>query len=186
MRWDSLFDDLESQFHGEFAAQFRDEVTQNIRAEQAVETWAERLEKLISHELRLRLGPGLDILGVLGPLGDSYLCFETDQADWLISYRSIRSLSVPSGREQARRCRMGRPKIKFSTLLRSLMRDRSRIQLFDDSGAAIAEGTLSQVGADFLVLLIHPRDEFARASSVTEQTMVPLSAVAWVILPKGF
>ncbi len=81
---------------------------------------------------------------------------------------------------------MGRPKIKFSTLLRSLMRDRSRIQLFDDSGAAIAEGTLSQVGADFLVLLIHPRDEFARASSVTEQTMVPLSAVAWVILPKGF
>lgn len=185
MRWESLFDDLESQLQGEIAAQLREEITQSIRAEQATETLAERLEKLAGQMLRLQLGSKLEVSGRLGPLGDGYLCIDSEAADWVINLQALRRLSIAAPRAGTRRCRVNRSKIKLPTLLRGIMRDRSRVQICARNGDELAEGTMGQVGKDFLVMLVHPRDEFARDSAVSEQAVIPLDAIGWVVIPKG-
>ena len=70
--------------------------------------------------------------------------------------------------------------MKFSTVLRGLLRDRARCHVFGRAGTSLAEGTLTQVAKDFLVILVHPRDEFARAQQASAQLLIPLDAIGWV------
>lgn len=186
MRWESLFDDLESQLEGEVTAQFRDDVAQNIRAEMAAERIADRLSELTGTRMRIHLGAQIDILGTLGPVGSDYFCFSTDQADWIISLSRALSFSLPNGQRCRRYVSEKYATTKLTTLLRGVMRDRLRIQIFGVDATVLGEGTLHQVAHDFLVLLTHPRDEFARESSISQQMLVPLRALGWVLLPKHF
>lgn len=186
MRWESLFDDLEAQLEGEVTAQFRDDVAQNIRSEMATERIADRLPTLTGTRLRIHLGAQIDILGTLGPVGVDYFCFATDQADWIISLSSVLSFSFPSDQRCRRYDSEKYSTTKLTTLLRGVMRDRLRIQLFGVDAAVLGEGILQQVAHDFLVLLSHPRDEFARETSISQQMLVPLNALGWVLIPKGY
>ncbi len=186
MRWDSLFEDLESQLQAQLEAQFRDEVAENIRIERASEDLLGRLRTLLGCTVNLHLSGSVEVGGVLGPLGKEYLCLEAETSNLLIMQKVIRRISwsprtrcsPPTGSEPTT--------IKLPALLRGLLRDRSQLRIHDELGKLLVEGTPTQIGKDFLSIASHPRDEFPRESSITDHSIVPLDAIGWIAIPKGY
>lgn len=180
MRWDSLFDDLEAQLAEQSRAQLRDEIAENIRVERATAELLPTLTRFHGHELSLRLAGGTELRATLGPCAADYICLETDRTQWIIRSAAVETFSLPQGRAPVAERRSPGGSMKFSTVLRGLLRDRARCHVFGRAGTSLAEGTLTQVAKDFLVILVHPRDEFARAQQASAQLLIPLDAIGWV------
>lgn len=180
MRWDSLFDDLEAQLAEQSRAQLRDEIAENVRAERATAELLPTLMRFHGRELCLRLAGGTELRAKLGPCAADYICLETEQAQWVVRSAAVESFSLPQGRVTAAGQRAPGSAVKFSTVLRGMLRDRARCHVFSRAGGSLAEGTLTQVARDFLVILVHPRDEFARAKQASSQLLIPLDAIGWV------
>ena len=186
MRWDSLFEDLESQLQAQLEAQFRDEVAENIRIERATENLAGKLRALTGRTVHLQLAGSVEAVGTVGPMGDDYLCLDAEASSLLIILRAIQRITVPSSSRPALLPGPEPSPIKLPALLRGLFRDRSRMRIHDGQGKLLAEGTPAQIGQDFLVIAAHPRDEFPRESSITEHSIVPLAAIGWIAIPRGY
>ncbi|MFJ2144172.1 MULTISPECIES: hypothetical protein [unclassified Arthrobacter] len=180
MRWDSLFDDLEAQLAEQSRAQLREEIAENIRVERATAELLPTLMRFYGHELSLRLAGGSELRAKLGPCATDYICLETEQAQWVIRSGAIESFALPPRRAPAVERRAPGRSVKFSSVLRGLLRDRARCHVFGRAGSSMAEGTLTQVAKDFLIILVHPRDEFARAQQASTQLLIPLDAIGWV------
>lgn len=177
MRWESFFDDLEAQAEAQYAAQLRDEVAEGIRVERATEKMLDRLLAMQAMTIKVQLVGGVELSARLGPTAEQYFCLEGESSLWLICLEALRAIEVPTARPSA----SGKiSPVKFSAVLRGIMRDRQRVVVYDISGQSLAEGTLVQVGADFLVIGIHPRDEYARTRSITGHLLLPLDGIGWV------
>ncbi|MGP9782837.1 hypothetical protein ACT3UQ_10295 [Glutamicibacter sp. AOP12-B1-11] len=177
MRWDSLFEDLEAQAEAQQAAQFREEVAESIRIERATEQMHERLLRLQGSAITLKLAGEYEINARLGPIGREYFCLENEGKRWLVKNLALRSLEM----NQIGSNLTGRlSPVKFSTVVRGVLRDRQRTLAYDINGKPVAEGTLSQVGKDFLIIALHPRDDYARDRSITGYQLLPLDTVGWV------
>lgn len=177
MRWESFFEDLEAQAEAQHAAQLRDEIAEGIRVERATENMRNRLLEMQSSTVDVKLTGGVELNARLGPVATEYFCLENDGTRWLVRWLALRSLGVPSMKlNQGGRL----SPIKFAAVVRGVLRDRQRVVIYDVSGQMAAEGTLWQVGADFLIIAIHPRDEFARDRSITGYQLIPLETIGWL------
>lgn len=177
MRWENFFEDLEAQAEAQHAAQLRDEVAEGIRVERAIERLRDRLLCMQNSTVNIKLVGGTELSAQLGPVATEYICLERDRTRWLVRWAALRSIEMPSVRSND----PGRASpVKFAAVLRGVLRDRQRTVLYDINGQAVAEGTLSQVGADFLIIAIHPRDEYARERSIISYQLLPLETIGWV------
>ncbi|PRB71157.1 hypothetical protein [Arthrobacter sp. MYb213] len=177
MRWESFFEDLEAQAEAQHAAQLRDEVAEGIRVERATERMHNRLLEMQSSTVDVKLTGGVELNARLGPVAAEYFCLESDGTRWLVRWLALRSLGMPSMKLNPG----GRfSPVKFAAVVRGVLRDRQRVVIYDVSGQLVAEGTLSQVGADFLIIAIHPRDEYARDRSITGYQLLPLETIGWL------
>lgn len=177
MRWESFFEDLEAQAEAQHAAQLRDEVAEGIRVERATEHMHKRLLEMQSSIIDVKLTGGVELSARLGPVATEYFCLESDGTRWLVRWVALRSLGLPSIKLN-HSSRLS--PVKFAAVIRGVLRDRQRVVIYDVSGQMIAEGTLWQVGADFLIIAIHPRDEYARDRSITGYQLLPLEIIGWV------
>jgi hypothetical protein len=180
MRWDSLFDDLEAQLNEQSQAQLREEIAENIRIERATAELLPTLVRFSGHEIALRLSGGTELRAKLGPCAADYICLETEHSQWVIRCSAIQALALPPGKVPIADQHGAGRSVKFSSVLRGLLRDRARCQIFSRDGISLAEGTLAQVAKDFLMILVHPRDEYARSQQVSTQLLIPLEAIGWV------
>ena len=177
MRWESFFEDLEAQAEAQHIAQLRDEVAEGIRVERATERMRNRLLEAQSSSVDVKLTGGVELNARLGPVATEYFCLESDGTRWLIRWQALRSIGLPPMKLN----HVGRlSPVKFAAVVRGVLRDRQRVDIYDVSGQMIAEGTLWQVGADFLMIAIHPRDEYARDRSITGYQLLPLETIGWV------
>ncbi len=181
MRWDSLFDDLEAQLAEQSRAQLRDEIAENTRIERATAQLSDVLSQYRGSELGVMVIGHTEIRARLGPCSTDYFCLETEASQWIIRYQVVESIALPSERRVAPLTSQSGKAIRFSAVLRGMLRDRSRCQIYGTHGSLIAEGTLSQVAKDFLLISMHQRDEYVRASNPAAQVMIPLESIGWVV-----
>lgn len=181
MRWDSLFDDLEAQLAEQSRAQLRDEIAENTRVERATAELSDSLARFRGTEISVKTVGRTEIRARLGPCATDYFCLETEIAQWVIRYQAVESIALPLSLGSASTGIRQAKTIRFSAVIRRMLRDRARCQIYGSHGQLIAEGTLGQVAKDFLVISTHQRDEYVRSSRPLNQLMIPLGSVGWIV-----
>lgn len=176
MRWETLFADLESQLEAQRAEELREEIAESVRVERARQYLNDRLAGYRGQVLTIRVGGSQEITGALGPVGEDYLCVEDPTSRWLVRRAALQAVVLPHQRAEVGRL----ARTKFPSVVRALVRDRQPLAVYGLQGNALGEGTLEQAAADFLVLGIHPRDEFARTRTVQARLLIPYETVAWI------
>jgi hypothetical protein len=181
MRWQQLFDDLQSQFEAEEAAAERAEWASRARAEVGAVRLVERLAGAIGFPLGLGVRGAGPVAGVLTGLGPDWLLLEDDQGrEQLVALAAVRTVAG-LGRRTAVQEPAGavRARLDLRRALRGMARDRSVVQLVLDDGGTLT-GTLDRVGADYVELAVHPADEPRRKEVVQSVRAVVIGAIAVV------
>lgn len=201
MRWDKLFDDLESQLEHELSAEELDLEAEEERLRLARLSVRDRLTALheskgrasdyritlVLGSTRLRVHPvtfGRDWLSADlvpeagGPPAQSQVLVPLASLSGLaLDADQVRaSLSpLPSAGHPALSARLG-----LGFVLRDLCRRRRAVDVFLAQGEAY--GTLDRVGRDHFDLAIHERGAARRESAVREHRMIPLASVLYLRL----
>jgi hypothetical protein len=187
MRWDRLFDDIESQLERGLGAEEDDlaAVEERLRVarvglrDRLVAVRAMQPDSGVRIELsdRTRLDLRLTDVGrdwiagvVLAEGRERAAVVVPMPAIGSITLRPQDAASPPPTATPDLAARLGLPFV-----LRDLCRRRTPIQL--TVGDGVVHGTIDRVGRDHLDLAVHPPDVPRRASAVTEVRLVSLSAV---------
>ena len=181
MRWQQLFDDLQSQFEAEEAAAERAESASRARAEMGAVRLAERLGGALGCRLTLGVRGAGQVAGVLVDRGPDWLLLEDGQGrEQLVALAAVRSVAGLGRRTAVPEPAGGvRARLDLRRALRGLARDRSAVQIVLDDGGTLM-GTLDRIGADFVELAEHPADAPRRSESVQGVRAVVIDAVAVV------
>lgn len=180
MRWQQLFDDLQSQFEAEEAAAERAESASRARAEVGAVRLVERLGGAVGGQLALDVrGPGR-ITGALVDLGPDWLLLADDAGrDQLVALAAVRAASGLGRRTAPPEPGSVRARMDLRRALRGLARDRAAVQVVLDDGTAVT-GTIDRVGADYVEVAEHPADLARRSEAVQGVRAVVIGAVAVV------
>lgn len=199
MRWDNLFDDLESQLERELTAEELDLEIEEERLRLGRLSVRDRLVAL--HEARA--GAAYRLVVTLGSgerLSVHPVAFGRDwfSADVAVEGSRTRQCIVPigvlagvglewslvPGSLEPARAPDGHPSLSarlgLTFVLRDLCRRRRAVDLVVTGGEL--HGTLDRVGRDHVDLAVHDRGVPRRTSEVREIRMVPLAAVLLVRL----
>ncbi len=180
MRWQQLFDDLQSQFEAEEAAADRAESASRARAEVGAVRLSERLGGALGFPVALVVRGAGQVGGVLVDLGPDWLLLDDEQGrQQLVALAAVRTVAGLGRRTVAEPSGEVRVRLDLRRALRGLVRDRSAVQVVLDDGGTLI-GTLDRVGADYVELAEHPADLPRRSESVQGVRAVVLSAVAVV------
>lgn len=181
MRWQQLFDDLQSQFEAEEAAAERAESASRARAEVGAVHLVDRLGGALGFPLVLRVRGAGQVAGTLVHRGPDWLLLEDELGrELLVAAAAVRTVSGLGRRTAVPEPAAGvRARLDLRRALRGLARDRSSVQLVLDDGATVT-GTVDRVGADYLELAEHPADTPRRTESVQGVRAVVIGAVAVV------
>lgn len=191
MRFDLLFDDLESQLETQIAA---DEAQQRIEEERlraARTSVRERLAALASAPgggIRMRLIDGSSVELEPSTVGADWLAGELPGgAEAIVPVGSIASVALSAAQARASRARMPEPprpdltaKLGIGVVLRDLARRRVALDVLSAFEPSALHGTIDRVGADHLDLAVHGRGDARREGNVVEHRVIALSAVAMV------
>jgi hypothetical protein len=180
MRWERLFDDLETMLAEEERRELDAEVADRTRRERAQVDLLERLAAA-RHTGVLQLQvTGLGALGgaVLDVGADWLLLGMTPERGALVPFAAVTSVVGLAGRTApagavARGFTLG-------AALRAVSRDRAAVTVVDVLGRRTT-GTIDAVGADWLDLAEHSADLPRRPENVRRHVTVPLPAVAAVL-----
>ncbi|MBG6239591.1 hypothetical protein IWX78_002578 [Mycetocola sp. CAN_C7] len=201
MRWDSLFDDLESQLEHELHAEELDKRAEEHRLRVGRLTLRDRLQTFSGRdghraEVVLELVTGemitvlpqtfgrdwmsADLVGRDGASGACIVPIDAIAGVTLPKSDITRSLSVPDRDEQAPRLT---DRIGMSFALRDLCRRRVYVELHCRSmPPAVHGGTLDRVAGDHVDLAVHERGAARRERNVSHHRLVPLAGIALILL----
>lgn len=193
MRWEQLFNDLESRFDQEADAQLLAESADRQRVAAGALLFTSRLVGAVGRPVRLRLTTGAPATGALRSVGpDWVLLAERPGREALVNLAAVTAVE---GVVHA----TGAPlqgialRLDLRHMLRGIVRDRSPVSLLIPGSASGTErtgseitGTLDRVGADFVEMAVHAAWEPRRAASVRSVLAFPLRAVVTVrAMPLG-
>ena len=193
MRWDRLFDDLQSQMDAEGQRELDLEVSDRTRRERAQVGLHERLIAHRGHHVELRLVAGVLVSGNVADAGSDWLLVDDpghrgnggDRGGLapfgasLIPFGAIVAITGLGTRAAAGAGVATAKRFGLGYALRGLSRDRSVVSLTDVSGS-VTTGTIDAVGADALDLSEHPADVARRAANVLARRVIPFSAIVVV------
>jgi hypothetical protein len=178
VRLDALFEDLESQFDALQDNDLYGEVADRIRTEVGRITVLDRLRGAVGTVIRIELGHGRPIEGVLGRVGKDCLLLEAERyEEWLVPAAALTAVhrlgpwAEPA--EGAVAAKLG-----LAHLLRGIARDRSPVTVFcAGADSHPVTGTVDRVGADFVEIAEHPLDAPRRRGEVYNVRLVPTAAL---------
>lgn len=192
MRWDSLFDDLESQLEREITAEELDVAAEEERLRLGRLSIRDRIAVLagLGREVHVELVGGQRLALSLGAIGRDWVAGSIgigvrDQCILPLAAISTMTLSLADLRASltatpqeddppaALSSRLGVPFV-----LRDLCRRRREVELLLPGGALV--GTIDRVGRDHLDLAAHEPGAPRREYAVVEYRVVPLSAVVLI------
>jgi hypothetical protein len=201
MRWDDLFDDLESQLEQELGAEDVDLFAEEERLRLGRLTLRDRLlamtrvgaadrTGLAAEELRLSVRDGQLLSMTVGSIGRDWIVGELRgprRGSCLVPLGAIASVLPTDG--QLARSLDGEgaseapvvlsARLGMSFVLRDLCRRRSPLELSVASGERM-HGTIDRVGRDHLDLAEHEAGIPRRAAAVTRIRMLPLEQLVLV------
>lgn len=191
MRWDSLFDDLESQLEREFTAEDLDLAAEEERLRLSRLGLRDRILVLSGGErpVTVQLTGGERLQLRLGTVGRDWVAADLGlptRSQCILPLAAIATLSVgladllaslkagpPDEPPGSLSARLGLPFV-----LRDLCRRRREVELTAAGGPAC--GTIDRVGRDHLDLAVHEAGTARRADAVSGYLIVPLAAIQLV------
>ncbi|MPV38745.1 hypothetical protein [Georgenia subflava] len=171
MRWESLFDDLQSQFDAAVRAEEEDLVAELAEAEAGGTRIGDRLRAQLGHDVSLRLRTGLDVRGTILDAAPQWVLVGSGERRTLVPLEAVH-LAWPLG-PVAPEAGQVEQRLRITHVLRGLAREGSRVRVTCDAGAY--SGRLTRVGTDHLDL----RDDGAgQAPDVITVALASVVAVA--------
>jgi hypothetical protein len=176
MRWEELFEDLETQWQAQVRRELDAEVADRTRRERASITLADRLAAQDRSIVRVALVDGTMLSGKVQEVGQGWLVLSMVTGSCLVPVAAVAGISGLQ-----RKAGMPGPgrSFGFGYALRGLSRDRVAVTVVDVSGGA-STGTIDGVGRDFLELSEHPADLPRRRENITSTRVVPFAAIVLV------
>ena len=181
MRWDALFNDMESQLAEADRLALETEVNDRARAEMVGLPLEDRLRATIGCRIGVHLLCGDSIQGELVHAGADALVLDTGRHQILIPYWAAARYTGLGRHMRAENSRVRRS-LGFAHSLRSLARDRSELVVTIGGGAGMTRlaGVIDRVGSDYLDLAAVVPGEARRSGSVGQVSAIPFSVVAMV------
>lgn len=195
MRWDNLFDDLESQLERELTAEDLDLEAEEERLRLGRLGMRDRIAALhaagaSSGAVRIWLSNGEWILLTLAAIGRDWFSGQLAErsGQCIVPLASVTGASLSAGQMRTSLASGGgeldhpslAERLGLPFVLRDLCRRRRAIELVLANTSLF--GTIDRVGRDHVDLALHEPGSPRRASAVTELRVVPLSAVVLVLL----
>lgn len=189
MRWDNLFDDLESQLEGELSAEELDLAAEEERLRLGRLSLRDRLSVLagLGRVLRIELTGGERVDLTLGAMGRDWVAGDLaapGRAQCVLPLSAIASVVLPL--HELRSSLSATPqdddpaaslpaRLGLPFVLRDLCRRRREVELLLAHGTLT--GTIDRVGRDHLDLAAHEAGAARRESAVIEHRMVGLHTI---------
>ncbi|HEY4224858.1 MAG TPA: hypothetical protein VGM70_03505 [Pseudolysinimonas sp.] len=191
MRWDNLFDDLESQLEQELGAEEVDLLAEEERLRLGRLTVRDRVTAMTSpgegavEQLRFALRGGELLTVAVGSVGRDWLAGElvgTRRGSCVLPLAAIASL-LPTAEQLARSMTVDAAaevpvslsaRLGLTFVLRDLCRRRAAVEL-STASEGVLHGTIDRVGRDHLDLAEHAPGEARRAAAVSRIRILPLS-----------
>lgn len=198
MRWQNLFDDLESQLEHELGAEQIDLRAEEERLRLGRLSLRDRIRAMLASpdggtstpQLSLVLRDGERMSPAISTIGRDWIAGEIEGTG------ARRSVVVPLGAIAGILSDAGRPadglgadpppesptslssRLGITFVLRDLCRRRAAVDLKIE--AERVHGTIDRVGRDHLDLAEHAVGEFRRSSAVAQFRLLPLDGILWV------
>lgn len=182
MRWDALFDDLESQMAAGYRLDLDAEITERTRAEEAAVELADRLRGSLGRLIVVQLASGSTIEGTLSHVGSQAFVLDEPQHQMLVPYASaVRYLGL--SRLALAETSKVRQRLGLASALRGLARDRAGLTVLLAGGLAgetTLFGVIDRVGRDYLDFAVTGDGEERRAANVRQLATIPFAALAGI------
>ncbi|MFP5313045.1 MAG: hypothetical protein ACLGH7_11705 [Actinomycetes bacterium] len=181
MRWDALFNDMESQLAEADRLALDTEVNERTRAELVHLPLEYRLRAAVGYRIGVHLLCGELVRGGLTHAGADALVLDEDQHQVLVPYAAV-ARCVGLGRHAMPEASTVRRSIGLAHSLRGLARDRAElaVTLGGGAGGIRLAGVIDRVGRDYIDLAAVAPGEARRSQSVREVSAIPFSALAMI------
>lgn len=181
MRWDALFNDMESQLAEVDRLALETEVNERARAEMVGLPLEDRLRATIGCRIGVHLLCGDSVQGELVHAGADALVLDEGQHQVLIPYWAAARYTGLGRHVRAEKSRVRRS-LGLAHSLRGLARDRAELMVTIGGGAGTTRlaGVIDRVGSDHLDLAAVIPGEARRNSSVGQVSAIPFAVVAMV------
>jgi hypothetical protein len=175
MRWDQLFEDLESQLEQLSLAERDAEIADRTRAELARVSMLDRLRASVGRAVICSLTDGGVVRGRLNRVGADFVLLSQARGETVVPLTAM-VLLEGLGESAVSADVAGRvvSRLGLRAVLRSLARDRSAVRLCVGAERALV-GTVQRVGSDFLQLAVHEAEESPRPDVVRATPVIPLA-----------
>ncbi len=179
MRWDALFDDLESQLAEADRLALDAEVNERARAEMVGLELVDRLRAGLGCRLTIHVVGGESFAGVLTHAGGDALVLDEEQHQLLIPYAAVVRY-VGLGRVSLAESSSVRRGIGLASALRGMARDRAELSVLTGNAGGVVRlaGVIDRVGRDYFDLAVLPTGEARRSSQISQIATVPFAALA--------
>ncbi|GGH97743.1 hypothetical protein ACFFGR_01160 [Arthrobacter liuii] len=181
MRWDALFNDMESQLAEADRLALNTEVNERTRVEMVNLPLEHRLRAVVGYRIGVHLLCGESAHGELTHAGADALVLDEDRHQVLIPYTAV-ARYVGLGRHAWAENSVVRRSIGLSHALRGLARDRAELSVTigGRTGTARLVGVIDRVGRDYIDLAAVVPGEVRRSQSVGQVSAIPFSALALI------
>lgn len=184
MRWDALFNDMESQLAEADRLALETEINERVRAGMVGVPLEDRLRAAIGCRIGVHLVCGDSVQGELTHAGADALVLDEGQHQVLIPYWAAARYTGLGRHVRAENSRVRRS-LGLAHSLRGLARDRAElvVTIGGGSGATRLAGVIDRVGSDYFDLAAVVPGEARRSQSVGQVSAIPFSALAMVRSP---
>ena len=181
MRWDALFNDMESQLAEADRLALDAEVGERTRAEMVGLRLDDRLRAAVGYRITVHLLCGESAQGELTHVGADALVLDEERHQVLIPYWAAARYTGLGRHVRAEKSRVRRS-LGLAHSLRGLARDRAELVVTIGGGAGTTRlaGVIDRVGSDHLDLAAVIPGEARRNSSVGQVSAIPFAVVAMV------
>ncbi|PPB50794.1 hypothetical protein C4K88_02675 [Arthrobacter pityocampae] len=176
MRWDALFNDLESQLQAATALEQESEIRERTRAEQARLTLVQRLLGQVGRPLGVSTRGGRSLEGILTNVGSEWIAVAVEGRSVIVPLSSLHLLRG-MGRGAGQPLSGVGARLGLGSALRVLSRDRAYVTLWTVSPPSRQAGIIDRVGADFVDVGTTGVDREGRQAQGRDVLTVPFASL---------
>lgn len=186
MRWDALFNDMESQLAEADRLALDSEISERTRAEMVSLPLEHRLRAAVGHRISVHLICGESAQGELTHAGADALVLDDNRHQVLIPYAAA-ARYVGLGRHAREENSAVRRSVGLAHSLRALARDRAELSVTMGGGGGSVRlaGVIDRVGRDYIDLAEVIPGEARRSRGVGQVSAIPFTALAMIRSHKG-
>jgi hypothetical protein len=181
MRWDALFNDIESQLAEVDRLSVDAEINERTRAELVSLPLEDRLRASVGYRIGVHLLCGEAAHGELTHAGADALVLDDEQCQVLVPYAAV-ARYVGLGRHAQAEISAVRRSIGLAHSLRGLARDRAELAVTvgGAAGAVRLAGVIDRVGRDYIDLAVVTPGEVRRSQGVSQVSAIPFAGLAMI------